>query len=90
MVLKVPKLILSGDRHFGGIYKHETQNLYEVTASSFNQNILTADEEDLLRIGKLISDNNFGLLEIDSKNITVKIVSGMKEYKQEHSKLKII
>ena len=89
-VLKVPKLILSGDRHFGGIYKHETQNLYEVTASSFNQNILTADEEDLLRIGKLISDNNFGLLEIDSKNITVKIVSGMKEYKQEHSKLKII
>ena len=51
-------LILSGDRHFGGIYKHETLNIYEATASSFNQNILNSFEEDPKRVGRLININN--------------------------------
>ena len=34
-----PVLILSGDRHLGGMYKHESLNIYEVTSSSFNKEV---------------------------------------------------
>ena len=87
--LKVPKLILSGDRHSGGIYKHEKFDIYEVTASSFNQNILNSIEIDPLRIGKFINENNFGLLEIDNNSLLISIVSAKKGYKKEYSKVKI-
>jgi len=86
---KVPKLILSGDRHSGAIYKHDKANIYEVTASSFNQKELSYKELDPLRVGKFINQNNFGLLEITSNSISVSIISGTNINKKEYSKLKL-
>lgn len=71
-----PILILSGDRHIGGIYKCHYNNVIEVTSSSFNQNTLNFKEEDTLRVSNLIKKNNFGLLEIDNNGVKIKIISG--------------
>ena len=87
--INTPKLILSGDRHSGAIYKHQEFKIYEVTASSFNKKNLNYIELDSLRIGKFINENNFGLLEIDFKGISVSIISGTKDNKKVYSKLKI-
>ena len=66
-------LILSGDRHRGGIYK--LKRIYEITASSFNQRTFSSLEEDNIRIGGLVNQNNFGVLEIENDNIKAKLVS---------------
>ena len=71
-----PILILSGDRHIGGIYKCHYNNVIEVTSSSFNQNTLNFKEVDTLRVSNLIKKNNFGLLEIDNNGVKIKIISG--------------
>ena len=77
--LNKPTIILSGDRHVGGIYKHENSDVYEFTASSFNKNTFYKSEQDPLRIGELIYENNYGVLEINNSNIIGKIQSGNKD-----------
>ena len=86
---KVPKLILSGDRHSGGIYKHKKLNIYEATASSFNQKVINSIEVDPLRIGRLINENNFGFLEINSKGVMLNILSGPKDNKKVYNQFEI-
>ncbi|GMN13262.1 hypothetical protein MTsPCn7_10380 [Altererythrobacter sp. MTPC7] len=67
-------LLLSGDRHAGGIYRSGLGEggdpLWELTSSSLNlafgttpQN--TAREPDPLRVTDFIAEENFGLVEID-------------------------
>ena len=68
-------IILSGDRHFGGFYETEDR-IREVTSSSWTHTFplgipdgcdspKECDEADPRRIGDLVHDNNFGLVEID-------------------------
>ena len=83
--LSKPVLILSGDRHFGGIYDSGYNNFIEVTSSSFNQNVFNYNELDQLRVSRLINENNFGVLEIDDTRIKVKIVSGNIEKSTEYA-----
>ena len=94
--LKTQKIILSGDRHRAGIYKHD--DLIEVTSSSLNKPIadkwyekaflnimpesirkklIDPKEQDELQIGELISEVNYGLLDIDTekKEISLEIKS---------------
>ena len=97
--LKTPKIILSGDRHRAGIYKHN--DLIEVTSSSLNKPIadkwyekaflnimpesirkklIDPKEQDELQIGELISEVNYGLMDINSENkeisLEIKSVKG--------------
>ena len=60
-------LILSGDRHLAGIYNYK--NIYEITASSFNQRTFNTIEKDNLRVGELVNKNNFGIIELDKTNM---------------------
>lgn len=68
-------LLLSGDRHAGGIYRdtpaaYGGQPLWEITSSSLNYAFTdtatnTAREPDPKRVSDFISEENFGLIEID-------------------------
>lgn len=67
-------VMLSGDRHAGGIYRDtpvETgEELWELTSSSMNYSFSsternTAREPDPKRVTDFISEENFGLVEID-------------------------
>ena len=78
-------LIFSGDRHIGGIYKYN--NIYEVTASSFNQKTYNIFEEDDIRVGDLVNDNNFGIFTLINNKIEIKIVSSNKKIKKTYKKI---
>ena len=80
-------LILSGDRHLAGIYNYK--NIYEITASSFNQRTFNPVEKDNLRVGKLINKNNFGIFEIDKDNIEIKIVPSGRKTKDVFNYIKL-
>ena len=73
--IKKKVLILSGDRHVGGFYETKVNKkiIHEVTSSSFNQNVFFPHEPDSLRVGKLINENNYGLLEVDFQYGSLKI-----------------
>ena len=66
-------VILSGDRHAGGIYKteHKGETLWELTSSSLNlafgndNDRSTAREPDGRRVSKFFSVENYGLVDID-------------------------
>ncbi len=67
-------VMLSGDRHAGGIYRDTPaeagEQLWELTSSSMNYSFSsternTAREPDAKRITDFISEENFGLVEID-------------------------
>ena len=65
-------LMLSGDRHAGGIYTEqgEGEQLWELTSSSLNYSFSsternTAREPDPKRLSDFISEENFGMVEID-------------------------
>jgi alkaline phosphatase D len=68
-------VILSGDRHAGGIYKaeHRGETLWELTSSSLNlafgndNDRSTAREPDPARTTKFFSVENYGLVDIDWK-----------------------
>ena len=65
-------VVISGDRHRGGIYKFE--NLYELTASSMNKPV-KGYETDSLLIGKTHPQENYGIISVNSKTaeITLKL-----------------
>jgi alkaline phosphatase D len=68
-------VLLSGDRHAGGIYKteHKGETLWELTSSSLNlafgndNDRSTAREPDVSRVSKFFSEENYGLVDIDWK-----------------------
>ena len=72
------------------MYKYNN-NIYEITSSSFNQRTFTVYENDPLAISKLVSENNFGLLEVDTenKNINIELLSGYFEERKTFRKIKL-
>ncbi|WP_284124745.1 alkaline phosphatase D family protein [Parerythrobacter aestuarii] len=83
-------LILSGDRHAGGIYSDTPlsagEQLWELTSSSLNlafNNTAsnTAREPDPRRLTDFISEENFGLVEIDwdAREVTLKLLGNQGE-----------
>ncbi len=71
---KLPKqkLIISGDRHRGGVYKLD--NLIEVTSSSLNRGSSYQSETDALLIGETYSQNNYGLLTFNQNSVLVELI----------------
>ena len=64
-------LVISGDRHRGGIYKFKTARgkvISEVTSSSLNVSFLNEEEYGPLRIGKTFIEENYGLIFFDIEN----------------------
>ena len=61
--------IISGDRHFGAIYKKQfdkSTSVYELTSSSLNKPLkFLIKEQDSMQLGESISEANFGLISID-------------------------
>ena len=70
-------IILSGDRHRGGIYKLKTEKgntIYEVTSSSLNSSYPTNPEEaGPLRIGSTFVNENYGGLYFNDKSDTLTV-----------------
>ena len=62
-------LIVSGDRHRGGIYKRG--NLIEITASSLNRGLSPYPETDTLLLGETHMIHNYGVIEFHSKNMNI-------------------
>ena len=62
-------LILSGDRHVGGIYRRGT--LVEVTSSSLTHTMKYISEVDPSRLHPLVDVNNFGVLSFHWEQKTV-------------------
>ena len=62
-------LIISGDRHRGGIYKKE--NLMEVTSSSMNKPSNIDYETDKYLDGKTHPEENYGIIEITDKRVFI-------------------
>lgn len=68
-------VVLSGDRHSGGIYKtvHKGETMWELTSSSLNLafgndvDASTAREPDPSRVSKFFGIENYGLVDIDWK-----------------------
>lgn len=61
-------VFLSGDRHIGAIYKHsepDSYPLYEITSSGMTHAWSTAKEQGPNRLGELITENHFALIDID-------------------------
>ena len=62
-------LLLSGDRHIAEFARMELDGLpfplYELTASGMTHSYEQADEENRYRVGPLVRQRNFGLLQID-------------------------
>jgi alkaline phosphatase D len=89
-------VILSGDRHAGGIYSDTPiaagEQLWELTSSSlniaFNDTASnTAREPDPRRLTDFISEENFGLVEIDwqAKQLTMKLLGNQGEERANQS-----
>ncbi|TAD77696.1 MAG: alkaline phosphatase family protein [Sphingomonadales bacterium] len=72
-------VMLSGDRHAGGIYKaeHQGETMWELTSSSLNlafgndNDRSTAREPDAARVTKFFAEENYGLVDIDWKAKTL-------------------
>jgi len=62
-------IIISGDRHRGGIYKKE--NLIEVTSSSMNKPSNIDYETDKYLDGKTHPEENYGIIEITDKRVFI-------------------
>ena len=61
-------VLLSGDRHIGALYKSTGMQgypLYEITSSGMTHAWAEAKEEGPNRLGELIIQNHFGLIEMD-------------------------
>ena len=69
----IPTLIISGDRHKGGIYKKN--NINEITSSSLNKPVSVNKlfkETDPLMIGKIYNKENYGIIEINTQKKIIK------------------
>ena len=64
-------LVISGDRHRGGIYKFKTARskvVAEVTSSSLNASFPNEEEHGPLRIGNTFIEENYGIILLDSED----------------------
>ena len=64
-------VVISGDRHRGGIYKYN--KIYEITASSMNKPGSSNEETDRLLIGKTYNEENYGVLSINPPKKEIKL-----------------
>ena len=67
-------VVLSGDRHRGGLYQLKTNNgktITEITSSSLNSAFPNAEEAGPLRIGGTFVDENYGALYIHTTENTI-------------------
>ena len=69
---QVPMMLVSGDRHRGGIYKYNN-NILEITASSLNKPGSRFPEFDSLLIGNTHNEENYGILRIGKNTIKVEL-----------------
>ena len=69
---QVPKMLVSGDRHRGGIYKYN-DSILEITASSLNKPGSGFSEFDSLLIGNTHNEENYGILRIGKNTIKVEL-----------------
>ena len=60
-------LVISGDRHRGGIYKQG--NLVEITSSSLNRGLPPIPETDTLLLGKTHTIHNYGIIEFSNSKL---------------------
>ena len=60
-------LIVSGDRHRGGIYKQG--DLVEITSSSLNRGLPSIPETDSLLLGKTHTIHNYGIVEFTNSKL---------------------
>ena len=69
-------LLVSGDRHRGGMYKKN--NLIEITASSLNKPGSFDFESDKYLVGKTFPEENYGTIEISktATKVNLKSISG--------------
>ncbi len=61
-------VVVSGDRHIGGIYKYDENMpypLYELTSSSLNRSFGSKGEPGPYRIGDIFAPENFGMIELN-------------------------
>ena len=61
-------VFLSGDRHIGALYKNPVPDhypLYEITSSGMTHAWASAKEQGPNRLGELITQNHFALIELD-------------------------
>jgi len=63
-------IVISGDRHLGGMYSLHTKEgieFLELTSSSMNKPGRSTNEPGPLRIGEMYAGENFGIIRIDFK-----------------------
>lgn len=65
-------IVISGDRHRGGIYKYK--NIYELTTSSMNRPASPTFETDSLLIGETHHEENYGIMSINTSDKAVKLI----------------
>ena len=56
--------------------------MYEITSSSFNQSILKSEESDELLIKKVVTENNFGFIQINTDDKILDIQLRNKFFKE--------
>ena len=74
-------IIITGDRHIGEIAKvsHDQYSIYDITSSSLTHGWPSRREEpNQHRIGHLVYDKNYGLLEIKKLNNSIQINASLK------------
>ncbi len=69
---QVPKMLVSGDRHRGGIYKYN-DSILEITASSLNKPGSGFSEFDPLLIGNTHNEENYGIIRIGKNTIKAEL-----------------
>ena len=65
-------LLVSGDRHRGGIYNMD--GIYEITSSYMNKPGSSFDETDEYLIDETYYKENYGVIEIDNNSVLVKLL----------------
>ena len=65
-------LLVSGDRHRGGIYNMD--GIYEITSSSMNKPGSSFDETDKYLIDETYYKENYGVIEIDNNSVLVELL----------------
>ena len=65
-------MLVSGDRHRGGIYKYN-DSIIEITASSLNKPGSGFSEFDSLLIGNTHNEENYGILRIGKNTIKAEL-----------------
>lgn len=70
-------VIVSGDRHIGGVYRHEGSDvpyrLWEMTSSGITHPWAGASEDGPNRVGALVTVRHFGVLEFDFAASTLQL-----------------